>query len=275
MRVRITSDLHIDVNKTTDFGFINKLDKTDLTIIAGDIAGSWRTEYDFLQDLKSDKPIICVAGNHLGYDYFKYNFLMHVHDTKELSIENLKGKINNVTYLHDDYIEYNDYIIFGGTMYTDFNLYGHDVTKYMMWGERGLNDFNNVKTFDADLGEIRTITADDYVKWYNIFMEKLKKCLNENKDKKFIIITHFGPSVKSVSKKYLSGMNSYLNPCYSVNLDNFILENENIKLWVHGHTHDKFDYKIGQCRVVCNPYGYYQYEQELPPCDYEGKVIRI
>ena len=31
---------------------------------------------------------------------------------------------------------------------------------------------------------------------------------------------------------------------------------DNIKLWVHGHTHDEFDYKIGITRVVCNPRGY-------------------
>ena len=24
-------------------------------------------------------------------------------------------------------------------------------------------------------------------------------------------------------------------------------------LWVHGHTHNSFDYQVGNCRVVCNP----------------------
>ena len=27
-------------------------------------------------------------------------------------------------------------------------------------------------------------------------------------------------------------------------------------LWVHGHTHDSFDYTINGTRVVCNPRGY-------------------
>jgi hypothetical protein len=27
-------------------------------------------------------------------------------------------------------------------------------------------------------------------------------------------------------------------------------------LWVHGHTHTSFDYRVGECRVVCNPRGY-------------------
>jgi hypothetical protein len=28
------------------------------------------------------------------------------------------------------------------------------------------------------------------------------------------------------------------------------------KLWVHGHTHDRCDYMLGETRVVANPLGY-------------------
>ena len=27
-------------------------------------------------------------------------------------------------------------------------------------------------------------------------------------------------------------------------------------LWIHGHTHTSFDYRVGGCRVICNPRGY-------------------
>ena len=27
-------------------------------------------------------------------------------------------------------------------------------------------------------------------------------------------------------------------------------------LWVHGHTHDSFDFEFGVCQVACNPRGY-------------------
>ena len=29
-----------------------------------------------------------------------------------------------------------------------------------------------------------------------------------------------------------------------------------VQLWVHGHTHDTFDYAIRGTRVICNPRGY-------------------
>jgi len=38
-------------------------------------------------------------------------------------------------------------------------------------------------------------------------------------------------------------------------MDDFILEHQP-RLWIHGHTHESFDYKIGKTRVVCNPRGY-------------------
>jgi Icc-related predicted phosphoesterase len=28
------------------------------------------------------------------------------------------------------------------------------------------------------------------------------------------------------------------------------------QLWLHGHTHDSFDYRVGATRVVANPRGY-------------------
>ena len=31
-------------------------------------------------------------------------------------------------------------------------------------------------------------------------------------------------------------------------------------LWVHGHMHDSFDYRLGRTRVVCNPRGYFPHQ---------------
>jgi hypothetical protein len=39
------------------------------------------------------------------------------------------------------------------------------------------------------------------------------------------------------------------------------MDRPQIKLWTHGHTHELFDYMIGDTRVVCNPRGYINYEE--------------
>jgi len=35
-------------------------------------------------------------------------------------------------------------------------------------------------------------------------------------------------------------------------------------LWIHGHTHTSFDYRVGNCRVLCNPRGYQAAGRPLP-----------
>ena len=47
-------------------------------------------------------------------------------------------------------------------------------------------------------------------------------------------------------------------------LDEFV-EDRRPALWVHGHTHLGCDYRLGETRVVCNPYGYtgYQVNEEF------------
>jgi hypothetical protein len=43
-------------------------------------------------------------------------------------------------------------------------------------------------------------------------------------------------------------------------MEDFILQHQP-RLWIHGHTHESFDYKIGKTRVVCNPRGYAAIEE--------------
>lgn len=43
-----------------------------------------------------------------------------------------------------------------------------------------------------------------------------------------------------------------------------VIERHQPKLWIHGHTHTRFDYDVGATRVVCNPRGYH-HEQDYDP----------
>lgn len=283
MRVRIVSDLHVDINETMEFGFMNK--SQDLLLIAGDIAGSAHKEIEFLSTL--NQKTICIGGNHLGYDYQKYrraNAILGVdlplEETKEDCIKTLTThSFENVKYIENSYIDIGDYILFGGTMYSDFLLYGQKHKENCTWtAERWLNDFRNVYTFDKNV--VRQIRAKDYIKWNKLFMKSLNKCIkNTNKD--IIILSHFAPSIKSIDSKYLNRRNTFsqpgseLNAVYANNLEDFIIENPRIKYWLHGHVHTPKDYNIEQCHVLCCPMGYYMYEDVLPPEEYMGIEIDI
>lgn len=286
INIRIVSDLHIDINKkygVDKFAFINN--DTDILIIAGDIAGGWQKECVFLNKIK-DTQCICVGGNHLGYDYSETrlnNKLLDINDpleeTKKENFKRLKQSLNdNIHYLDDEYIELDNYIIFGGTMYSDFLLYGNknrQLCKHV--AERWLNDFRNVHILEDNV--IRPINSDDYIKYFHRFKRRLNKCIKETScDKDIIVVTHFAPSIKSIHNKYretptLTNPGKYLNAAYASNLESFIKDNPRIKFWIHGHTHNSFDYYISQCRVICEPYGYCNIDTDILPCKYEGKEL--
>ena len=296
MKIRIISDLHVDVNKRYmeiefgDYGFLKHTFETDIILVAGDTAGSSYKEHEFFSILRNEDvmtPVIAVGGNHLGYDYYKYrqtNAMLGYNNpldqTKEDCIKQMK-KDPFVTYLDNDYIEQDNYIIYGGTMYSDFLLYGKkqkDACKNN--SERWLNDFRYVYTFDKKQNMVRPVTSDDYEKWFKKFIRGLNKCIKEtNKD--IIVLSHFAPSIKSIESKYLnkpdrfSQPGSSINAVYASNLEDYIKDNPRIKLWVHGHVHSSFDYNIGQCRVVCEPYGYFHDEGTLVPHEYMGKIIEL
>lgn len=272
MRIRVCSDLHCDVNKCLDFGFNNKCNDVDLTIIAGDIGGDYKVEESFLNYLKTEKPIVCVGGNHLGYNYLlRGERILNPNDgTKEWNIRELTTAYTGpIHYLENNFIIVNNKIVYGGTMYTNFELYGNPEL-HKKCAEQGMNDFRYVYTYDGE--KIRPIDSDDYLHWYNKFLDELKTVIKNTKED-IIIVSHFAPSIKSISNKY-NGRYQHLNPAYASNLEQFILDNPRIKLWVHGHMHDKFDYKIGTCRVVCYPYGY-SYDSMITPKQYQGKIVRL
>lgn len=282
MKARLVSDLHIDINRDGNFGFRHK--ECDVLFIAGDIAGDYRREEKFLNGLATDLtcPIFVVAGNHLGYDYYKNQALEGLWEIKpnpldgekQWSINHIKKNVpENVHYLDNDYVELENYIVFGGCMYSDYKLYpNEDLSKRS--GEMYLNDFRYVMIHDKKLNVVRPINTDDYQNLHKKFVQKLKKCIKET-DKDIIVLSHFAPSIQSISNKYLDQGNVYLNASYASNMENFILQNERIKYWHHGHVHDSFDYMIGQCRVICSPYGYSGREQKVSPKKWYGKEIEI
>jgi hypothetical protein len=79
-------------------------------------------------------------------------------------------------------------------------------------------------------------------------------------DQKFVVVGHHSPSRKSTHEMYAK--DTIMNGGYSSNMDEFIADHPQIRLWTHGHTHHNFDYVIGSTRIVCNPRGYANYEAQ-------------
>jgi Icc-related predicted phosphoesterase len=76
--------------------------------------------------------------------------------------------------------------------------------------------------------------------------------LEKNVQKGDVVVTHHLPAPASVHKRYRG---SSMNEFFLCDVSNLIVDKEPA-IWIHGHTHDSFDYKLGSTRVVCNPFGY-------------------
>jgi hypothetical protein len=87
----------------------------------------------------------------------------------------------------------------------------------------------------------------------------IRTTVEANPAGRYVVVGHHSPSRLSTHPKYQDQF--IMNGGYSSELDDFILDHPQIKLWTHGHTHEDFDYQIGSCRILCNPRGYINYEE--------------
>lgn len=98
------------------------------------------------------------------------------------------------------------------------------------------------------------------VKWHMASRAYIAAELAKPFGGKTIVVTHHLPSLRSVHQRFKEDP---LTPAFASNCDDLL--DLGADLWIHGHTHDSFDYLAGKTRVVCNPRGY---------SDYYGRGLR-
>jgi DNA repair exonuclease SbcCD nuclease subunit len=249
MKLHLLSDLHLE------FADID-LPGGDVLLLAGDICVA-----DHLRENRTDRTAIrhCESVNKFFTaaceKYSKVYYIAGNHEHYSGVFENTNSILRdwfkrsnfNVTLLEDEVVPLNDeYMLYGATLWTDLNKMDyfaeHAAKTYM-------NDFRLIKSRG---NSITTTQVEEINHQTRVSLKTYVELLSP--DKKFIVMTHHSPSMKSVHPKF--GTDA-LNYAFSnTGLEDFILDNPNIKYWVHGHTHDSHDYMIGECRVVCNPRGY-------------------
>lgn len=255
MKIKILSDLHLDVNEKYPLS----LPDTDVfTIICGDISGYMSDTINWIN--QNVKQGVFVEGNHIGYNNQKHSVqYLQAELQKQFPID------SNISYLYDNYKVIGDYVFVGGILWTDYMLTGEAYTFYhKQIALQYMNDFNynhynvinNIKKENGlTVKKLRPSNCETmFYKTKNVIKETCEKF----PDKKIIVVTHHAPSEKSISEEYV---NHKANASYASNLENFILDHPNIKLWCHGHIHSPSDYMIGDCRVICNPRGYEKYTE--------------
>lgn len=247
-KVTLMSDVHLE------FGMLNMQKGGEDLILAGDIcvvkhlldinyqhkAAVYNNFFDRCNRLFD--RVIYVPGNHeyYGYEidqaeealrgYFKHN---HYH---------------NIHVLQNGVLEAGETVYAGTTLWTDMDKRSpHTIFAC----QRGVSDF------DETFYKGRHFRAEDVPDLHEYAHGFIRRVCHDYQDKEIVVVTHMGPTLKSVHPMYAGNL---LNGFYASDLSETILDNPNIRYWVHGHTHHDFDYMVGDCRVMCNPRGYVRYE---------------
>lgn len=136
----------------------------------------------------------------------------------------------------------------GATLWTDFPLFGDEGRAAAMRGaESTMNDYQLIRLANQQYRKLRAI---DTAQLHAVHKSWLKNELAEPFDGKTVVITHMAPSMRSVLPQYATDP---VTAAFASTLDELVCQAD---VWVHGHMHDSFDYRIGSCRVICNPRGH-------------------
>ncbi len=232
MKLLVYSDLHLEFSNfdvpNSDF---------DVVILAGDIhVGEHGVRW--AKHVFADIPVIYVCGNHEYY----HGEINEVQDAIRAEVEG-----TNVHYLENETIHINDTRFICATLWTDFCLQG-DKTVHMMQAGYWMNDYNWIALGD------NVLAPEDTERFHQESRRYLQAELStsNSKARKSVVVTHHAPSAQSLKHERV-GVD--VSPAYASELGMMMLDYEP-DLWIHGHTHESVDYRIGVTRVVSNPRGY-------------------
>ena len=280
MKLAICSDLHLEFGTLE----LKNTENADALVIAGDIC----VAYDF-----SQKPVYLKFFEQVCGEFKDVFYIMGNHEhyhgdfaTSEKILKDHLSHLENLHLLEKSTFLLDDYVFVGGTLWTDMNG-GNEMTlkhiRSMMNDFRVIKNSNRYtykkvpvyqKTDDGqlikdDVGqniqigmkmkeETSKFSPEDAMNDHKLFMDYLTHVLSGHKDKKVVVIGHHAPSSLSVHPRYAN--DDLMNGGYRSSLDFFIEDHPEIVLWIHGHTHETFDYKIANTRIFCNPRGYINHE---------------
>jgi predicted phosphodiesterase len=251
VKLHILSDLHLE------FGdFDVPVTDADVIVLAGDIWQSSRGLH-WARRRFPETEIVYVLGNHEFYGGEFYDVLSACRraaaDTRVHFMENDGVNLGGVRFV-------------GAALWTDFRLFGNSRQgDSMLYAQSRMNDFHAVEIHDA-AGRRRRFAPQDVVPLHEESRAFLERELAQAFNGKTVVVTHHLPSPSSVAARFVADP---LTPCFCSNLNDLIVAAAP-DVWVHGHTHDSFDYRIGRTRIVCNPRGYYP--DELNP-KFEPELI--
>lgn len=245
MKLLLLSDLHLELS---DLALPPDLD-VDVALLAGDIVNPGHRLHDWVTAspvLRRARAVVAVSGNHEYFDAVLQQAAaamqghglppLHLLDTAQVVIDGVR--------------------FLGCTLWTDFALRidtpqgpVSDAARGIAVAQRAMADYRCIGWQDG--GTTRRLTPHDTLRLHHQQRDWLQQRLAEPFDGPTVVLTHHGPHRGSLAPRFAA---DWISTAYLSELPDSFFEVP--VLWLHGHTHSSHDYRVGGCRIVCNPRGY-------------------
>ena len=234
LKLHLLSDLHL-----SQAGFTAPDTDADVVVLAGDIA---RPPESVAWARALGKPVLYVPGNHEFYGGSLAGTLAQLGALCEGT---------QVHLLHDTEWVHGGVRFLGTPLWTDFLLFGDGEGRdtAVDAANRFIRDFQRIRLAEDDPS---LLTPRHCAALFQRQAAWLQDSLAQPFDGPTVVITHHAPSPRSIHPRFDG---SPVNACF-VSRAEHLMGADKVVLWLHGHTHDSFDYVVAGTRVVCNPRGY-------------------
>ena len=240
MRLQLLSDLHLE----TETFFPQPAAGAELLVLAGDIDSGWAGYERFAG---WPVPVVVVAGNH---EYDERDF-----DKAAAGLRALCARLGFTLLEREELLltgaQGERVRILGSTRWSDFDLFGAEqrpralrAAEYFL---RLMDTTRAGRPFDAPAVREESLLCRQW-------LERELQRSPQGRWDKTLVITHFGPSLRSADPRYgrQPGTASFCND------DDDLIPRAD--LWLHGHLHCRHDYFVARAgrapaRVVCNARG--------------------
>lgn len=250
MKIWVLSDLHREFERFR-VPVRSPFPEHDVVVLAGDIDQPPARAIRWIRETFRDSPAVYVGGNH---EFYGGVMLDDIREARRVAKE------------HDVHFLENDAVTIGGTrflgcsLWTDFALFGNP-ERSRFHARNGMNDFSQIAFSRPSVDPKAEITGTTFMPTrfttkhaLDIHRESrawLEARLNEPFDGPTVVVTHHAPHRLSVAERFAAdkvspGFASHMPEMFEYDID----------LWIHGHTHDAFDYEVEGTRVIANPRGY-------------------
>jgi len=248
MKIQIASDLHHEAAHRAAFaGPLPVTQDADVLVLAGDIHEGSRA-IDLYGDCRV--PVVYVTGNHEPHGHNYQRLLTELR-------ERTQG--TSVRFLQDEELVLGNVRFLGATLWTDYNLYPLRLDEAMRSVSAAMVEHSRIRVRASRF--FRPENAREH-------QRRTLRWLNERLDEQFagktVVVTHHAPSGLSIPQ---GNRAHYLAAAYASNVELLVIKAD---FWIHGHIHASSDYRIGDCRVICNPRGLPGENRDNPDVPYEN-----